>query len=41
MPRAHLEGGIMLAAAGLGILWVVIIIVIVLAVVWFFLRGRA
>jgi hypothetical protein len=31
----------MLAAAGLGILWVVIIIVIVLAVVWFFLRGRA
>ena len=31
----------MLAAAGLGILWVVIIIVIVLAVIWFFLRGRA
>jgi hypothetical protein len=27
-------------AAGLGILWVIIIIVIVLAVIWFFMRGR-
>jgi hypothetical protein len=28
-------------AAGLGILWVIIIIVIILAVLWFFMRGRA
>jgi hypothetical protein len=28
-------------AAGLGILWIIIIIVIVLAVVWYFMRGRA
>jgi hypothetical protein len=28
-------------AAGLGTFWIIIIIVIVLAVVWYFMRGRA
>jgi hypothetical protein len=30
----------MLAAGGLGIVWIIIVVVIILAVAWFFLRGR-
>jgi hypothetical protein len=30
----------MLAAGGLGILWIIIIVVVVLAIAWYFMRGR-
>jgi hypothetical protein len=31
----------MIAAGGLGIVWIIVIVVVVLAVLWFVFRGRA